>query len=91
MAAAPAIVGGRVRIEGLRPDSAQADARLGRLMADAGHDVTLEPRDAGGYALRQAGEIVLDLPPCSEGRAAWCAWFFVQPGLNHRNAPARHH
>jgi 3-phosphoshikimate 1-carboxyvinyltransferase len=38
--AAPAIVGGRVRMEGLHPDSAQADARLGELMAGAGCDVS---------------------------------------------------
>jgi 3-phosphoshikimate 1-carboxyvinyltransferase len=37
--AAAAIVGGRVRMQGLHPDSVQADARLGRLMADAGCDV----------------------------------------------------
>jgi 3-phosphoshikimate 1-carboxyvinyltransferase len=37
--AAPAIVGGRVKMESLSPDSVQADARLGRLMAEAGCDV----------------------------------------------------
>ena len=37
--AAAAIVGGRVRMEALVPHSTQADARLGRLMADAGCDV----------------------------------------------------
>ncbi len=34
--AAAAIVGGRVRIEGLDPESAQADARLGGILAEAG-------------------------------------------------------
>jgi 3-phosphoshikimate 1-carboxyvinyltransferase len=37
--AAPAIVGGRVRVEGLVPNSVQADAMLGRLMAEAGCEV----------------------------------------------------
>jgi len=37
--AAAAIVGGCVKMEALSPRSAQADARLGRLMADAGCEV----------------------------------------------------
>ncbi|MHC4411142.1 MAG: 3-phosphoshikimate 1-carboxyvinyltransferase, partial [Planctomycetota bacterium] len=37
--AAAAIVGGRVRMEELVPDSAQADARLGGLLAEAGCEV----------------------------------------------------
>jgi 3-phosphoshikimate 1-carboxyvinyltransferase len=38
--AAAAVVGGRVRMEGLAPDSAQADARLGRLLDEAGCEVS---------------------------------------------------
>ena len=37
--AAAAVVGGRVRVEGLAPDSAQADARLGSLLDEAGCEV----------------------------------------------------
>ncbi len=37
--AAAAVVGGRVRVEGLDPNSRQPDARLGRLLSQAGCDV----------------------------------------------------
>ncbi len=37
--AAPAVVGGRVRMEGLDPESRQPDARLCRILADLGCDV----------------------------------------------------
>ena len=54
-------------------------ASFNRLMANAGHDYLLAARDGGGYLLQTGSEIVIDLPPCSEGRAAWCAWYFIQP------------
>lgn len=31
----------------------------------------------GGYALERDGSRLLDIPECSEARAAWCATFFV--------------
>jgi len=41
--AAPAIAGGRVRVEGLFPDSLQPDARLGQVLGDAGCRVLRGP------------------------------------------------
>jgi len=41
--AAAAVVGGRVRVEGLDPSSRQPDARLARLLADAGSTVRTGP------------------------------------------------
>ncbi len=54
-------------------------AGFNRLMTDAGQRWRLVTR-TGGYSLVHGDQVVIDLPDCSEARAAWCAWFFVQPG-----------
>lgn len=40
----------------------------------------------GGYALERDGRWLLDVPECSEARAAWCAAFYVA-GLGARDEP----
>lgn len=47
-------------------------------MSATGRDYCLVPRDNGGYSLNRNDQTVIDIPPCSEARAAWCAWFFLQ-------------
>jgi len=42
-----------------------------------GHGFQLAAYRTGGFALERAGRWVLDIPDCSEARAAWCAAFFV--------------
>lgn len=32
----------------------------------------------GGFSLCANDDVIIDIPPCSETRAAWCAWFYVQ-------------
>lgn len=31
-----------------------------------------------GYALKQGASLIIDIPECSEGRAVWCAYYFLK-------------
>jgi hemerythrin-like domain-containing protein len=41
-------------------------------------DLRLVRYRAGGYALEHDGRWLLDIPDCDEGRAAWCAYFYIK-------------
>jgi hemerythrin-like domain-containing protein len=45
-------------------------------MQRAGDPVLLARSTSGGYELKDGGQVLLHIPPCSESRAAWCAYYY---------------
>lgn len=63
---------GRVR----RLDSVPA---FNALMAKRGDTARLVASDSGSFTLQRDGRTLVDIPPCSPERAAWCAYYYLQP------------
>ncbi len=40
----------------------------------------------GGFSLCSGDDVIIDIPPCSEARATWCAWFYLQSPAQHAAA-----
>jgi len=51
-------------------------ATFNQTMQEMGEPLVLARSAEGGYALERAGHTVVQIPECSEPRAAWCAYFF---------------
>ena len=61
-------------------------AGFNELMKESGVDAKLGRSERGGYQLVSGNEITLEIPDCSENRAAWCAYFFLKgknPGADY--------
>ncbi len=56
-------------------------ASFNELMASmkAGYRLTEHPN--GGFGLQRDGEVVIDIPRCSQARAVWCAYYFLEPTM----------
>ncbi|MBL0122387.1 MAG: hemerythrin domain-containing protein [Betaproteobacteria bacterium] len=72
-------------VEDLRADHREEAAWLAALhdianfndaMQRAGDPVLLARSSSGGYELKDGGQVLLYIPPCSESRAAWCAYYY---------------
>ncbi len=75
--AAAAVVGGRVRVEGLDPESAQPDARCGPLLSRAGCRCTTGPdwiEVEGGDGLRPLDVDLVEAPDLAPTLAVVCAF-----------------
>lgn len=48
------------------------------VMNNAGYNYRLFEYPEGGYGLRFEDKVVIDIPECSQARAAWCAYFYVK-------------
>jgi hemerythrin-like domain-containing protein len=48
------------------------------LMTETKRGYRLIARDKGGYSLQREDDTLIDIPACSEARAAWCAWYYLQ-------------
>jgi hemerythrin-like domain-containing protein len=46
-------------------------------MREAHKPFRLSTRRSGGFALCADHDVLIDIPPCSETRATWCAWFYL--------------
>ena len=62
-------------------------AAFNEAMQRAGEPVNLIRASRGGYELERRGNILVDIPMCSESRAAWCAWFFWKATIMTRTNP----
>ena len=51
------------------------------LMDDASTGYQLIEHANGGYGLKKQGDVVIDIPKCSQVRAVWCAYYFLEPGM----------
>jgi len=51
-------------------------ATFNETMQKMGEAFVLVRSSGGGYTLECAGHAQVDIPECSEPRAAWCAYFF---------------
>ena len=47
-------------------------------MQEADTDCLLVRHPGGGYGLECDGKAMIDIPECSEERAIWCAYYFLQ-------------
>ena len=61
------------RVQSLRSMSDFNDS-----MHEAGVDCLLVRHPGGGYGLELDGLAIMDIPECSEERATWCAYYFLQ-------------
>ena len=56
----------------------QSIDQVNDLFASNNTGFRMEKAAQGGFLLTEQGDVLLELPPCSEERAAWCAWSFVK-------------
>jgi hemerythrin-like domain-containing protein len=63
------------------PASLETLEQLNSILAS--QNITLRKREAakGGFELLEADTILLEIPPCSEARAVWCAYFYIKGGM----------
>jgi len=61
------------RVQSLRSMSDFNDS-----MHEAGVDCLFVRHPGGGYGLELDGLAIMDIPECSEERATWCAYYFLQ-------------
>lgn len=54
---------------------------------EAGADWLLVRHPEGGYGLELDGRAIMDIPECSEVRAIWCAYYFLQGRENQDMRP----
>lgn len=57
-------------------------------MRDAHEPFRLSARRSGGFSLRADHDVLIDIPPCSETRATWCAWFYLNSNQGAANVHA---
>ena len=62
-------------------ESLQTLDQLNELLAPL--NITLRKKEAakGGFELLEADTTLLEIPPCSEARAVWCAYCYVKGGM----------
>ncbi|HEX4858238.1 MAG TPA: hemerythrin domain-containing protein [Usitatibacteraceae bacterium] len=58
-----------------------------KAMRLSGHNFALQRNDDGSYTLTDEGVALVDIPDCSESRAAWCAHFFLKSRDQARTGP----
>ena len=51
-------------------------ATFNEAMRRSGDAVRLVRSSQEGYELKRNGNVLVHIPPCSESRAAWCAYFY---------------
>jgi hemerythrin-like domain-containing protein len=61
--------------------SLQSLAQLNELFRSHNYAFRLQKTDQGSYRLIENEKVLLDLPPCNEGRAVWCAYCFIKGGM----------
>ena len=59
-------------------ESLQTLVQLNEFFEASNCDFRLGKTRKGGYVLHESDKIVLELPPCSETRAVWCACCYVR-------------
>lgn len=48
------------------------------MMENSDYNYRIVKYPEGGYGLKLEGKVVIDIPKCSQTRAAWCAFFYVK-------------
>jgi hypothetical protein len=54
----------------------QSIAAFNDAMRRSGESALLTHSSAEGYELAHKGKVLVQIPACSESRAAWCAYFY---------------
>jgi hemerythrin-like domain-containing protein len=62
-------------------DSLQTMRQLNELLALNNYDMTIKEAANGGFELLEQDTTLLEIPPCSEARAVWCAYCYIKGGM----------
>jgi hemerythrin-like domain-containing protein len=61
--------------------SLQTMEQFNELLADHNYAMTIKEAANGGFELLERDTTLLEIPPCSEARAVWCAWCYLKGGM----------
>jgi len=61
--------------------SLQTMEQFNELLAEHNYAMTIKEAANGGFELLERDTTLLEIPPCSEARAVWCAWCYLKGGM----------